>query len=136
MLSSSTPFIPHLDACENKLDDSRAMSWMQFDGGSSIGHEGSEEGVILLDEENELGARITLEKNGVTAPFAITCGIYGWMVHTHFLGVESEARTTFEQMKIDLMRIVDLIPEAADPHVDTKSKVVSAEIARFVQVYP
>lgn len=115
--------------------EGNGVTWLQFDGGSSVGRTGSEEGVILLDEENELGARITIEKNGVTAPFAITCGIYGWMVHTHFLGTESEARATFERMKIDLVRIIDLIPGTTDPNVEAQWRIVSNEIARFVEVY-
>jgi len=46
---------------------------------------GSEGGVIVRDEEHALGARITLETGCGIAPYAITCGIYGWMMHTCFL---------------------------------------------------
>jgi hypothetical protein len=112
------------------------MTWLQFDGGSSIGQNGSEEGVILLDDEHQIGARITLERDGVTAPFAITCGIYGWMVHTHFLGDEAEARETFERMKVDLTHIMDLIPAEQDPDLIAKVKTVSEAIASFVRSYP
>jgi hypothetical protein len=37
-----------------------------------------------------LTARITLERDG-HQPFAITCGSYGWMVHTSFFSGEEEA---------------------------------------------
>lgn len=37
--------------------------WYSFDNGSTIGTDGSENGVIIKDEEHELGARITLEKD-------------------------------------------------------------------------
>jgi hypothetical protein len=47
----------------------------------------------------------------------------------------TEARATFERMKIDLARIIDLIPDTTDPDVDAKSRIVAGEIARFVQVY-
>ena len=42
----------------------------------------SEGGVILRELEHPDGARIALERGGAVSPFAITCGIYGWMVHT------------------------------------------------------
>lgn len=43
---------------------------------------GSEGGIILLDEEYHQSCRITLEK--CERYYAITCGIYGSMVHTVF----------------------------------------------------
>jgi len=48
------------------------MSWYRFDEGKTIN------GRTLLDEEHELGARITLEKVNSTPEnyFEITCGIY------------------------------------------------------------
>ena len=36
-------------------------SWFQFEEGHSIGQTGSEDGVILRDEEHVDGARVTLE---------------------------------------------------------------------------
>lgn len=48
--------------------------WYSFDEGRSIGLRGTEEGVIIRDDEHPEGARITLERDGRT-PFAITCGI-------------------------------------------------------------
>ena len=65
------------------------MSWQPFDDGKTIGQRGSEKGIIVGDEEHLEGARVTLEQDGEAAPYAITCGIYGWMVHTRFFGGES-----------------------------------------------
>jgi hypothetical protein len=58
------------------------FSWHSFENGGTLGQAGSEEGTILRDEEHPLGARISLERDCRVAPFAITCGIYGWMLHT------------------------------------------------------
>src|SRR5688500_14870417 len=58
--------------------------WMSFDESKTIGTKGSEGGTIKDDLENTDGARITLEKGGRNAPFAVTLGIYGLLVHTHF----------------------------------------------------
>lgn len=112
------------------------MSWYAFDNGKSIGQRGSESGSIIRDEEHQDGARITLERAGQTAPFAITCGIYGWMVHTRFFGTESEAESEFESMRAELSRIISTIPLAADPEVESKSRPVVESISEFVKRFP
>lgn len=79
---------------------------------ATVGDQGSEHGVILLDDEHTDGARITLERDcRPTIPFAITCGIYGLLVHTRFFGEEIEARTQFDQMKNDLAVLVEQLPD-------------------------
>jgi len=53
--------------------------WRRFEAGSTVGLKGTEDGVILRDEDHDAGARITLDRectHGVS--FAVTCGIYGW----------------------------------------------------------
>jgi hypothetical protein len=112
------------------------MSWYPFDNGKSIGQRGSESGNIIRDEEHGDGARITLERGGQTAPFASTCGIYGWMVHTRFFGTESEAPGEFENMRSELSRIISTIPLTTDPEVGSKSRAVSEAISEFVRRFP
>lgn len=75
------------------------MTWASFENGTTIGQRGSENGVIVLDEEADQGARITLERATVNAPFAITCGIYGSMVHTAFASDEAQAIAAFAVMR-------------------------------------
>ncbi len=85
--------------------------WQSFDGGASLGQTGSEEGVIIRDEEYSDGARITVERDTRIAPFAITCGVYGLMVHTRFLGSEAEADREVDRMKpalADMTALEDL----------------------------
>lgn len=65
--------------------------WYIFDNANSIGKKGSEEGIIVSDFENINGARITIEKDGQIAPFAVTVGIYNLMFHSHFCYSEKEA---------------------------------------------
>ncbi len=84
-----------------------SIMWVEYDNGKTIGQTGSENGTILKDEEHELGARITLEKDGHT-PFGITCGLYGSMVHTAFASSLEEAETMYEAMK---SRLDDLLHE-------------------------
>jgi len=66
--------------------------WTKFDKGSSIGTLGSEGGKITEDLECIDGARVTIEKDGDIAPYAVTLGVYGLMFHTHFASTDIEAK--------------------------------------------
>jgi hypothetical protein len=83
--------------------------WTPYEAGQTVGGAGSDGGVILQDEEHAAGARITLEEGGFIAPFSITCGIYGWLVHTRFFDVEAEGRLAYDEMKTALTEIVERI---------------------------
>jgi hypothetical protein len=106
--------------------------WKPFDNGSTLGLKGSESGETTRDEEHVQGARITLEKNGNIAPFAITCGIYGWMVHTRFFVTEDEAVAEYDKMKASLSEIVEWF---SDPNCDDRRATEKAMEA-FVETYP
>jgi hypothetical protein len=82
-------------------------SWSDFDNDATLGSQGSEAGLILLDEEYDQAARITLERATRVAPFAITCGVYGCLLHTRYFGSEDEARSEYAAMKGVLQEIVD-----------------------------
>jgi hypothetical protein len=113
-----------------------SMKWYAFDGGKSIGQHGSEDGVIIRDEEHGDGARITLERDSTHAPYAITCGIYGWMFHTRYFGSESEAQSEFQSMRDAIDKIVAAIPMETDPDADAQGKVVAQLISEFVETFP
>jgi hypothetical protein len=108
------------------------ISWSDFDGGATVGQPGSERGVIVRDEEHSLGARITLERNGQIAPYAITCGIYGWMVHTRFFGLESDACNQYDLMKIALVGLL----RKANEKRDEGDQALLDGIGSFVETYP
>lgn len=96
-----------------------ASQWNPFEGGATLGTVGSESGTILRDEEHSAGTRITLERGGSIAPFAITCGIYGGrFLHTVFAGSESEAFTNYDAMRA---RLADLASRDDDIHDDLRA---------------
>jgi len=111
-------------------------SWYPFDGGRSVGTPCSEAGAILADDEHALGARITLERDGAVAPFAITCGIYGWMMHTRFFGTEAEARLAYVAMQQALGEIMLTIPLDGDPDRDPLMTDVMHRVGDFVERFP
>lgn len=82
------------------------MAWHPFADGSTLGQRGSESGTIVLDEEHVDGARITLEEEGHVAPWTITCGVYGSMVHTRFFGAREDAEVAFVAMKTGLEEVL------------------------------
>jgi len=108
--------------------------WHPFENGSTIGQPGSEQGVTVRDEEHSLGARITLERAAGSAPFAITCGIYGWMLHTRFFGSEDEANAQYVLMKSALNELM-LESERTAP-IDGGKRVLYDGIDRFIGDYP
>jgi hypothetical protein len=106
--------------------------WHSFDNGATLGLKGSEDGETICDEEHALGARITLEQNAKIAPFAITSGIYGWMLHTRFFAKEDEAVAEYDKMKASLSKIVE---QFSDPNFDGCRETEKA-IEAFVETYP
>jgi hypothetical protein len=109
------------------------MKWIVFENGSCIGQKGSESGIIILDECIPGDVRITLEKKGVTAPYSITCGIYGWMVHTRFFKSGLRARFEFWRMKKGLEKIIKAIPLAGEPNLEERSQPAIRLMHEFVK---
>ena len=110
-------------------------NWYDYDAGYSVGTAGSDGGAIVRDEEHKSGARITLEEESGSAPFAVTCGIYGWMLHTRYFADEAEAGEEYEAMKIDLDKILQTIQIDEDADKET-FKCITEEIALFVEKFP
>jgi hypothetical protein len=105
--------------------------WYLIEEGRTVGTRGSEGGEIVRDEEHGDGARITLERNTLQrVPFAITCGIYGWMVHTRFFADEPTALNAFNEMKDAIASILALLAHEQD------NDSVSEAIDAFVEKYP
>lgn len=108
--------------------------WLPYQEGATLGHTGSEEGTIVRDEEHALGARITLERSAHSAPMAITCGIYGWMLHTRFFGSEAEAGEQYEQMKNAIADLLEAAERAAND--DAGRRILMDGVSTFVENFP
>lgn len=109
--------------------------WYAYENGRTVGQRGSEQGVILQDEAYAEGARITLEHNSSAAPFAITCGVSGWLVHTRYFHDELTAKQSFEEMKAELEKILALIPSEENATEDQLRSVTSA-LLDFTKRFP
>ena len=105
-------------------------SWQPFEDGHTIGRTGNEGGAILHDEEHPDGARITLEKNTTHAPYAITCGVYGWLVHTRFLADEETAEHAYAEMRRAIVDILAHLPGENEDD-DEKLEAMNAAIEGF-----
>lgn len=82
-------------------------AWLPYESESEKGSEG---GWIVKDEEIPGICRITLEEGGHT-PYAITCGVYGLMVHTAFASDYDEAMGKYEGMKHGLEECACLLED-------------------------
>ena len=80
---------------------SKSNLWIDLE---TAGTTGSEKGIIILDEEYSGACRITLER--CKNYYAITCGVYGGMVHTAFCAAEN-ANKVYDQMKSELQEFID-----------------------------
>ncbi len=96
------------------MKQSDDVNWILYNDSETIGTIGSEGGNIIEDYENINGARITLEENCVTAPFAVTLGIYGLMFHTHYDDTLQNAQTFILKTKLKINVIFDMcnVPDA------------------------
>ncbi len=68
------------------------------------------------------------------APFAITCGIYGWMLHTRFFNSEEEAEAQYGLMKSALSALLEAAEETAE--IDGGRKALFTGIDEFIGNYP
>jgi hypothetical protein len=109
-------------------------SWQAFENGGTLGKAGSEAGKIVRDEEHALGARISLERDCGVAPYAITCGIYGWMLHTRFFGSQTEAETQYDAMKKALAALLEAAEETSPS--DGGRQVLMEGVNSFVEMFP
>ena len=117
------------------MENGRSAGWQPYEDGATLGRKGTEGGQIIRDEEHPAGGRITLERDCLRVPYAITCGIYGWMVHTRFIADEPTAIHEYERMKPALTEIMNQIPGVEDPEAEQKADTASEAIARFVEQF-
>ena len=103
------PMLLNVAATAEKEVSKSNMEWITLD--KEIGTVGSEGGTIIRDEEYEQSCRVTLEK--CPKYYAITCGVYGAMVHTVFLG-ESDCNAKYGEIKLDLQNFIDRIDEMTE----------------------
>jgi hypothetical protein len=111
-------------------------NWSDYDDGYSVGTVGADGGAIVRDEEHESGARITLEEEGGSAPFTVTCGIYGWMQHARYFSDASEANDEYDRMKDELDEILESVPTGEENLDEETENEILEKIELFVEKYP
>lgn len=104
--------------------------WLLIEDGATVGTVGTE-GEIVQDHHIPGEARTTLERRN--EGYAITTGIYGWMVCTIFLG-EDEIEQLYPEVQRELQRIVELIPFEEEETTEAMERV-TGEIRKFVARY-
>ena len=113
--------------------NAEAAAWYPYKEGQTLGLPASENGIVIRDEEYSEGALVTLERDSPTAPFAITFGLYGLMVHTCYFSTLADAQQAFEEIKTALGKMADMIPYDDDPEAYEKMEPVFEMIRQLVQ---
>ena len=85
-------------------------TWLAFEEGHTIGLRGVQGGTIVRDEVYAEGARITLERDCLRVPYAITTSVYGLGDHTRFIADEPTALHAYVQMRDEIAAIAELMP--------------------------
>jgi hypothetical protein len=111
------------------------QDWHPFDRGRTVGSTGAEGGTIIRDDEHPDGARITLERDCLRAPYVISCGVYGFGDHTRFIADEPTAMYEYEQMQPALEAILALMPAEDDADYGAKYDAAMAAMEAFVERY-
>ncbi len=109
--------------------------WEPFEDGKTIGITGTEGGTVIADEQHERGGRITLERDCLRVPYAITCTIYGWAYHTRFIADEPTAKQSYAEMKTALLDVLRLLPPGDTGDVPDPEQVEQA-VADFAERFP
>jgi hypothetical protein len=115
---------------------SEDAAWRPYQGGSTLGLQGSEGGTISWDEEYADQVRITLEQDESRSFYAITCGVAGWMVHTRFFGSSAEALAAFEEMRPALVELLSSLPPSDPKPSREVLREGGARLAGFISRFP
>lgn len=111
------------------------QDWHPYDSGKTLGTTGTEGGTIIRDDEHPDGARITLERDCLRVPYAITCSVYGFADHTRYIADEPTAMHQYEQMQPALEAILALLPREDDPDYAEKYNAATDAMDEFTERY-
>lgn len=104
-------------------------SWLPYNDGATIGTEGPQGDVILMDDVHVDGARMTI-KRGVKY-VSVSCNINNWINHTRFFDKLRDAKREAAVMKISILEVTDLLKT---PEIN-QIKIWEA-ISNFVRRFP
>jgi len=82
-------------------------SWSIFNNGKTIGTTSGEGGLILSDEFNPNGARITLKRGN--SYVSVSIHIKGWMDHTRFFNTDADAQREYRAMRSAVVSVLGII---------------------------
>ena len=104
-------------------------SWSIYNKGKTIGTTTAEGGLILSDESNDDGARITLKRGN--SYVSVSLHIQGWMDHTRFFSTDADAQREYRAMRAAVINVLTVINAEGASEI----KVWEA-ISDFVRRFP
>ena len=82
-------------------------SWSIYNKGKTIGTTSAEGGLVLSDEVNDAGARITLKRGN--SYISVSLHIKGWMDHTRFFSTDADAQREYRAMRTAVTSVLAVI---------------------------
>ncbi|MBN8657455.1 MAG: hypothetical protein J0M11_17125 [Anaerolineae bacterium] len=104
-------------------------SWSIYNKGKTIGTTTAEGGLILSDESNEDGARITLKRGN--SYVSVSLHIHGWMDHTRFFSTDADAQREYRAMRSAVINVLTIINTK-----DASEIKIWEAISDFVRRFP
>jgi len=104
-------------------------SWSIYNKGKTIGTTTAEGGLILSDESNDDGARITLKRGN--SYVSVSMHIRGWMDHTRFFSTDSDAQREYRAMRSAVVNVLTIINTK-----DASEIKIWEAISDFVRRFP
>ena len=104
-------------------------SWSIYNKGKTIGTTTAEGGLILSDEFNDDGARITLKRGN--SYVSVSLHIKGWMDHSRFFSTDSDAQREYRAMRSAVITVLTVINTEGVSEI----KIWEA-ISEFVRRFP
>ena len=104
-------------------------SWSIYNKGKTIGTTTAEGGLILSDESNDDGARITLKRGN--SYVSVSMHIRGWMDHTRFFSTDADAQREYRAMRSAVINVLTIINTK-----DASEIKIWEAISDFVRRFP
>ncbi len=82
-------------------------SWSIYNKGKTIGTTSAEGGLVLSDEVNDAGARITLKRGN--SYISVSLHIKSWMDHTRFFSTDADAQREYRAMRSAVSSVLSII---------------------------
>lgn len=104
-----------------------SVAWHCYNNGQTLGQQ-QDNGIVLLDEDCGLGARVILEHSPANNFYVVTWGVYGWGFRITYYDNLAAAELAVSGLKKILSSTLADLPAEDSPEFDAKAKGVFVQL--------